>query len=540
MYRMLIADDEEIERKALKMVLEDGVPELKVTAEAENGITLLKLLKEQEFDILIVDIEMPGLSGLEALQLALDDLGNTKIILYTAYSQFDYAQVAVRCHAYDYVLKPARREKMITLIEKCIRDLENERSHSMNSRQLKDVIKKIRPMLSEEIMAYLCEGVGDREKVLMYLQTLGIMEEGGCIVTFAVQTAPQDAGQPQETLLQMAGLRKALHDLREETVNIMDKVVIRIRRNEIICFIPMRDIKNEYQNRIRIIDRINVILHKAERNGNVTLSAGIGCFYEKADQMPVSYKESISALHSAKSRLPICHYKDLFSGNPNAALQVKTMEKEKKQLLEAVKNGGREELGRAIDLIFSRYKDVERSLLNDRIIEMLMDSLQELADYFPEGINSKYNISQLCTECIECRHVLELKKWCTSVMTGLMEELHKDRGMEGNDIIDRAMKYMDDNYMKDLSLEDVAEVCDVSIYYLSRLFKEQTNENYSTYLTRIRMEAAKKLVVKYNYSIKVLAEKLGFHNPGYFCKVFKNYTGCTVSEWKSKSMTGKG
>ena len=101
-------------------------------------------------------------------------------------------------------------------------------------------------------------------------------------------------------------------------------------------------------------------------------------------------------------------------------------------------------------------------------------------------------------------------------------------------VIEQARKYIDDNYQEDLSLNDVSRHCNVSIYYMSRLFKEKMGENYSTYLTRVRMEAAKEMIRKYDYPLKTLSDKCGFRSVGYFCRVFKQYTGVTVGEFKEQ------
>ena len=88
MYRVLIADDEAIERNALKMMLENSIPEIKVTGEAENGVQLLQLLRKNDYDIVFVDIEMPGISGIEAVEMAGEELKGTQVIMFTAYSDF--------------------------------------------------------------------------------------------------------------------------------------------------------------------------------------------------------------------------------------------------------------------------------------------------------------------------------------------------------------------------------------------------------------------------------------------------------------------
>ena len=153
MYRVLIADDEAIERNALKMMLENSIPEIKVTGEAENGVQLLQLLRKNDYDIVFVDIEMPGISGIEAVEMAGEELKGTQVIMFTAYSDFEYVQASLRNHVFDYLLKPTKRDKLLTTVHGCIEKIEKERKAQADNDKLKNLLQQIRPLVEEEIMA---------------------------------------------------------------------------------------------------------------------------------------------------------------------------------------------------------------------------------------------------------------------------------------------------------------------------------------------------------------------------------------------------
>ena len=159
-----------------------------------------------------------------------------------------------------------------------------------------------------------------------------------------------------------------------------------------------------------------------------------------------------------------------------------------------------------------------------------MQIFKELDNYFPVQKSDHFSVSILYRECMNHTDVNELKKWMIQSCGKLSKEINSANNV-GN-IIEKAQKYIQDCYYEDISLNDVAEQCDVSIYYMSRLFKEKLGENYSTYLTRIRMEEAIKMIKKCDDPIKTIADKCGFNSVGYFCKVFKQYTGITVGEYR--------
>lgn len=115
MFKILVVDDEHLERQALRMILED-IPKVETVYEAENGLVALEKIKENDIDLVFMDIKMPLMDGLEASRLIRVDKPKMKIVILTAYADFELAQKAVKIHADDYLLKPSRPEKIEEVI----------------------------------------------------------------------------------------------------------------------------------------------------------------------------------------------------------------------------------------------------------------------------------------------------------------------------------------------------------------------------------------------------------------------------------------
>lgn len=105
--------------------------------------------------------------------------------------------------------------------------------------------------------------------------------------------------------------------------------------------------------------------------------------------------------------------------------------------------------------------------------------------------------------------------------------------------VNQARRYIFENYMKDFSLEMIADSIGISSFYLSRVFKKEMDINLNDYITDVRVEKAKELMSKKNYSIRELSEKCGYNNHTYFCKIFKNRTGMTIGEYKESLKTSR-
>lgn len=126
MYKALVVDDEALERKVMKKVITEEVKEIRLIGEASTGKEALEIVNEKKPDIILMDIKMPKMDGLEATQNILNKFPNTKIIIITAYNDFNYVQRAIKHGAVDYLLKPVKLEKVVKILNDLIIEIEEE------------------------------------------------------------------------------------------------------------------------------------------------------------------------------------------------------------------------------------------------------------------------------------------------------------------------------------------------------------------------------------------------------------------------------
>ena len=126
----------------------------------------------------------------------------------------------------------------------------------------------------------------------------------------------------------------------------------------------------------------------------------------------------------------------------------------------------------------------------------------------------------------------ELKKWFVDKMVEISTKIENNKSDKSESLIEKAESFLKNNYMKDISLDDISRYCNISTYYFSKLFKQETGENYVEYLNRIRIENAKKMINESDRSIKDICFSVGFSDPNYFSRIFKKHTGVTPTEYK--------
>jgi two-component system response regulator YesN len=129
-----------------------------------------------------------------------------------------------------------------------------------------------------------------------------------------------------------------------------------------------------------------------------------------------------------------------------------------------------------------------------------------------------------------------LRKWFLDKVLEACRNVITKREEQASGVIAKAKTYIEENYSKDISLDDVSRIVDISSYYFSKLFKEETGENFIEYLTNIRIEKAKKLLQNREISIKNICADTGYSDPNYFSRIFKKQVGVTPTEYRERVM----
>lgn len=528
MYRMILADDEEIERKALKLLLQNSLPEIEVVADVGNGLALLEAAARFEPHILVVDINMPGVSGLEAIRQLRDRGCKAKIIVYTAYSYFEYARDALQYQVQDYLLKPAKRERFVETVRRSIASIEEDVSATEKSRELEELIRQISPTICSEFMMAVVLGDSDSKRLETYAKVIGLFGPGGYMMTFQLQTAQNalsDYDLLSNAIVQSDAAALIAGMLRELCGGIAGQLV----NNQLACFVPADPALGEYRVKVLSTELAEVILCRVREEKGVAVTVGIGSAYGALKKLNLSYRESLNALHCQGVKTPIRHFGDLFErravANPFAKYQ--------NELVAWMKQGDLESCRGRLEQVFQKHGgEVGFQELRDSALETVLEAVRSIEERLSVSGENRLSISTLFAHSAQNETPEQIFQWMLGVFEGLASRLHVQGSQKQSRTVAGAVAYIQDNLAQDISLEQTAETVGVSPYYLSRLFKDETGENFVGYLTRLKMERAKELLQKYGYSIKKVSDALGYSSPTYFCKVFKRYTGLTVGEYK--------
>lgn len=524
MYKIVIADDEPVERRVLRMKIESNVSGVEICATVEDGEDLLKAVRRYHPDIAIVDIEMPGMNGLDAISVIRSEglMEHGKIIIYTAYSLFQYAQTAIKSRVDAYLLKPATIKELVTTIETCIESLEAERKKLDLVEHTEQVVNKMKKLVAADFIASIQSPGIEEEQQSLYNLVLGSLCQRGFVAAFAIKIRDEVKDAPSQAFIyddKIVQLQKA--------VTAYNGVISRRINNEVYCYIPTAE-DGFTSERYGSMNIVREILEKADDN-RAFFYAGIGRVEEDFPRVFASYRDSFTALHSCEDKKRVIHIDEI----EDARKEKNVFWSNANTFKDYIHGGKRKECELLINTCYFGYMNISMSMLTNDVLEGLAHLIELQKERFTDIQKKKYELQELYRQIQDVQDWQEMKRWHLTLLYMQMEDLEENDRYMSHDCVYRAVRYIKDNYWKDISLGEIAASIGISQYYLSRMFVEETGKNYTSYLTVFRIEQACMFLERYNYPIKELAGLVGFNSVSYFCKVFKKIKGVTVGDYKA-------
>lgn len=411
MYKLMIADDEALERQALRHFIEHSKVEIGEIFECANGIEAVKTALLEQPDICILDIKMPGLTGLEAMEQIRAVNKSCKVIFSTAYSYFDYAVKALQAGALDFMVKPVKKEKLIQVVNKAIDELDAERNQEAYQAKITDLTY----VLEKRILRELIMGQTD-EETLWFFDAMGIKEAYGCIffIRFQREISEEEKARLSKLLrgdLTAAGYTHLLY----------------VHRKSIDCMIfsKTKELTEDTGQHAK-----SIFIYALE-SMQIPHRIGVGSWEEDLMQMEFSYlcaKEAVGEYVTAEKR-------------------------------------------------------------------------EEIVVVEPESGDDKKAVPP------------EITFICN---------------------------YINENYSEKITLNAIADSVGFSKYYISRLFKQHMGVTIIDYLIKVRLDKAKELLGKGDYSIKQISFMIGYSDPNYFTWSFKKYLGISPIKYRYFQNLGSG
>lgn len=515
MYNIIIADDEEVEREGLKAILLQGMPGADLNIRlARNGNEAVELSRAAAPDLILMDIKMPGMDGLEAIQLICGECAATKFIMVTAYDMFEYAKQAIKLGVKDYLLKPSRISEIIDTVSRVLAEIECERKATEQYDADRHTLNRMKPVVEADVVMQLLFGQVHDVQLEEMVGWLGRSVASEAFVVLVKLNVAVPAGRSYSAL-----------KMKMEQLGCGWTGALTGHQIPLIIF---REPDLSYRAQAATLARQLLTLPTAE---GTSCFIGIGGPYRALEELRYSYREALLA--SADVTLPSRHrmYADL----PDSQWQKVPgfQDGREKQLIEHVRLGKWEAVLHAVTeriadhemanaRVHSAAQHVQESLwvINRVLKEMGLDAEQP---YLSPEIQ---NFQQLRAE--------------TASLLGQLAKLQEAKRQDTEpDLIRRIQQYIQEHAHEEISLESIAEHVQLSPYYVSKMFKDALGVNYIDYLTECRIEKVKSLLLNPGKSLKEISYEVGYHDPNYLSKVFKKVSGLSPTEYRQAALGNK-
>lgn len=534
MKKILIADDEFLVRLGLKTTINWQEHGFIIVGEAKNGKEALELFEKYDPDILLTDIRMPIMDGLELIQAVKKIKKSVKSVILTHYDDFSYAQEAIKLGASEYILKSdLMSENLFNVLNKLSDEIDavnGKQGDSKDSNEISGIIAADNNMGEEVIKRLADGGFKSQDDFMNYIKKAGEIFKYDKYLIFT--------GHIEDNISK---------DSEEEDDHFINTVKHVLNQS-----LDLKDIL------------FYTYISKSQVTGLINISSGENFekFYKSLEHFALLFKHNLKQFLEADISIGFSILSDSREELLTLVKQARIAQKYSYFESAGIKIFSYDMLEKteecprvSLDIIKTFVKTLETDKMID-YINSIFDKLSELKQIgyvkdvfidfmsYAKIISSELNLEKggalneskfsynIFDELINFEAV---KKYVLDIYHSICEYSLGNKTDGYSYLIRKCIDFIKENYQKNVTLSDAALYVDVSSSYLSLLFKQETGINFSNYLTNYRIEEAKKLLKTTNLKIYEVAYKVGFDSPYYFSKVFKNTLGSTCKEFKNRN-----
>ena len=528
MYRIMIADDEGIVIDSMKFIIEKEFGSDCDVQFAKTGRSVIELAERFRPDIAVMDIHMPGINGIEAIKEIKQFSANTIFIVMSAYDKFDYAKEAIKLGVLEYINKPMDKVKVVNVLKKAMELIDGEREKRSNELMIKEKLETIEPIIENGLIYDILLQEHFEEDIASYKTILGIEQDYGYMMAIVCGDS-QEGNHMTNAIGSSVKVSGRYQEIREGVKDFFNCKIGNVMANKIAVLIPLDSDKIEYNDRTELIDKARQLTRILKKKTDISFRIGIGGV-KPLRELGESYREALNALIATTGS--VAHVDDLALGEDHEEDYPIELEK---PMFDAVSNGDLNATmvtaGKYADWMYNRAKNGDLMSMRIKVLEMTLYA--ERLAYNSSG--KKYIYSgrdDYLPELMGLATADGLREWFMGKITSACRNVIAKKEEKSNDVIKTARKYIDDNFAKDISLDDVSRRVNISPYYFSKIFKDELGLNFIEYLTSVRIEKAKELLTESDMSMKEICGACGYTDPNYFSRSFKKNVGVTPTEYK--------
>ena len=539
MIKVFLVEDEYAIREGIKKSVNWEANGYTLVGEAGDGEMAFPKIVKARPDILITDIRMPFMDGLELSRLVKKEIPNIKIVVLSGYDDFKYAKQAISIGVEEYILKPVSGENLLTELGKIADAINVERQDELaKDKYLRDM-EEIRTLAKQKFIHDMIDGKLSMQESLEQGRELGIDITAAYYSIVLFQAFPKNkAGVPAEEEFDVAeysGVSEEIYSRIRETVSESPNVYLYEQVGDVLCFLEKSDSLNDMnQNTQKGIDIIKEIM---STKSDWIYFISIGKPVERIRDVNSSYRDA-SKRFAERYMLDESFIFYGENGNSNVldigGIDIKMVSQ--KTIFHFLRNGTLVEID---DLVSEYFSSLGEEAMESRLFcqYVLMEALISGMAFLDSMNVSREKAASILGELSDpvrfVDSVDKAKDYITRILKVLIEYRNQVSDKKYTEIIDKAREFIKAQYKNDeMSLQTVASYVNVSSNHFSAIFRKETGETFIDYLTKVRMDNAKDLLTCTSMKTSEIGFEVGYKDPHYFSYIFKKTIGMSPKEYR--------
>ena len=533
MYRILLVDDEILVRDAIRENIDWASMDCVLAGDCENGQQAAEFVKNHPVDIVLTDICMPYMDGMELAHFLHDNYPDIVIVIFSGFGEFEYAKKAIQYNVSEYMLKPITAMELRKVIENMKLQVDKKRKEKKRLEHLTKTSEDYRKnalIIRSKAIEALVNCTRDIHKSLEELKEMDIHLDSQSyrVAVFDMDLYSDLYQVDMEKRQESALMAFVLFNVSDEIVTRENAGIAYQEGNNRVCVLFCGSRSREFGQKTKSICR--EIQVKVKEVIGIEVSIGIGSWVRTPEELCLSHSLAQKALQ--------CRY--LMGGNLLIDMEQQQTDQNIsiqgaiEEFTSALKAGRRENMEMCISRMEADIKEamVEKSracLYLQQIIRAAGNACEGVTSDTEEIVRKREQLLHQVSEQKSFQQAMQIVKEYAAQVFDSLQDMNSSSGQRQAVL---AVDYIQNNYMDpDLSLNTICSYLNISTSYFSTIFKELTGETFTEVLIRTRMEKAKELLENTTLKNYEIAEKVGFSDPHYFGISFKKMTGKTPTEY---------
>lgn len=520
MYNVLLVDDEMLDLEAMKVFVPWEELNMNVVAAVNNAFLAQDIIEKEDIDILVTDVRMPNMSGLELARRALEKQETMKIVFVSGYQDFNYVKQALTMNAVNYVLKPMDDEELITSLQQVKKELQMEQTRVHREQAMTQYI----PIVKNELLLRLLEGTADTEvlRLLADEYQLKELDTNYYVAVLEVDDLSWLSFTQEGQVIQQLSTK-----LQMSLITAANQIGI-----QHICKL----LNDKYAIIATDIEQLYMLAKRMEQSlaDEIarTVTIGIGTERDSLLELSKSYDEALKAteykMFHGKGRL--IFYNEL---KLTTIADGEFLDMQLDTLLQAMADYDLVKIHDELAQFYMTAQQLQSKYMIHHFTLYIISKLINYMESLGEDLLQVLNLDIKDFEILQRYETMDdIHSWLRKKIFELSEKLHNRMKGKNWRVIQQIMDDLKTRLNENITLKDVADKHFFSPNYLGLIFKETTGQNFSEYLIMLRMQRAGELLRETNMKVYEIADHVGYRYLPYFSRQFKEHFGMSPLEYR--------